>query len=36
MVIDATRPTTGFARRHTLPQDAVARAAGLIARLGGT
>jgi 3-polyprenyl-4-hydroxybenzoate decarboxylase len=34
MVIDATRPVGGFARRHTLPEDAVARAADLIARLG--
>jgi UbiD family decarboxylase len=30
VVIDATRPLTGFARRHTLPQTAVERAAALI------
>ena len=30
VVIDATRPLDGFARRHTLPPDALARAAVLI------
>ena len=30
VVIDATRPLTGFARRHTLPEAAVQRAAALI------
>jgi len=30
VVIDATRPLDGFARRHTLPPDALARAAALI------
>jgi UbiD family decarboxylase len=30
VVIDATRPLTGFARRHTLPPGAVERAAAII------
>lgn len=30
VVIDATRPLGGFAKRHTLPPDALARAAALI------
>jgi hypothetical protein len=31
VAIDATRPLGGYPRRHTLPPDAVARAAALIA-----
>lgn len=30
LLVDATRPIGGFAKRHTLPPDAVARAAALI------
>jgi UbiD family decarboxylase len=32
VVIDATRPLTGFARRHTLPADAMARARAFLDR----
>jgi 2,5-furandicarboxylate decarboxylase 1 len=35
VIIDATQPRAGFARRHTLPADAVARAASLIGRRAG-
>ena len=32
VIVDATRPLGGYARRHTLPADAVARAAEMVAR----
>ncbi|MBI1735864.1 MAG: UbiD family decarboxylase, partial [Candidatus Rokubacteria bacterium] len=32
VIIDATRPLGGFAKRHTLPPDALGRAAALIGR----
>ena len=35
VIIDATRPVGGYPRRHTLPADALARAAAMIARRGG-
>ena len=35
VIIDATRPIGGYPRRHTLPADALARAAAMIARRGG-
>jgi UbiD family decarboxylase len=31
VIVDATRPVTGFPRRHTLPADAVARAVRMLA-----
>jgi 2,5-furandicarboxylate decarboxylase 1 len=34
VIIDATRPIGGYPRRHTLPPDAVARAAAMIAGRG--
>ncbi len=34
VIIDATRPLAGYPRRHTLPPDAIARAARLIADRG--
>jgi 2,5-furandicarboxylate decarboxylase 1 len=34
VIIDATRPLGGYPRRHTLPPDAIARAARLIADRG--
>jgi len=30
LVVDATRPLGGFARRHTLPPDVLRRAAALL------
>jgi len=35
MIIDATRPAGGFPKRHTLPEDAVARAQAVIAKVYG-
>jgi 2,5-furandicarboxylate decarboxylase 1 len=35
VIIDATRPLSGYPRRHTLPPEALARAAVMIARRGG-
>jgi 2,5-furandicarboxylate decarboxylase 1 len=31
VIVDATRPIGGYPRRHTLPPDAVARAAAMVA-----
>ena len=33
MIIDATRPATGFPKRHTVPPEAVARVQDLLRRL---
>ncbi len=35
MIIDATQPAGGFPKRHTLPEEAVARARALIAKTYG-
>jgi len=35
VIIDATRPVGGYPRRHTLPADALARAAAMIAGRAG-